>query len=490
MMNSKDDNNPRNSDAVARNAGKTAAAGVGRNGGNNSRPNAIGGTINRKQVYLFTEPVLIKIGQLKVILQNKKKLATEPCVQCIFFRKYYLSIFKNVPQDSITIPEQNFIFIINYEQTLVLHFCKLNKLFYEVYKFTEPFYELYKFLKFLISKLNFKFGYLIFINYHVHILLFFSLQERTKRTVDEGILDDESKNETKKRRGEKPKLSYSDVAKAGNIMMEIRGNNPRVQLGQPDYDNIEHSLAMAYVNLPAPRPTEMPQIFQMGLSQGGLWVGAKDEFTHQFMLKHIPTFIMPPGTGAYNYLVYGPNNRPYKYYKTTVPLRFWGSKKNLEDMIAAFHPQLSNPMLDIFGNMKIPHMRISSGMEDQEDIKGTHFPIVLEVDECLGPALGKLGGVLTILATKLRLVGGGIEKNISDIKDAKAAEAAAAIAAVEAAEATGTADSDFIDIDMEHEPSYTAPPAPPPPPVAGPIPPPPTLQQMMPRTPLHRKTKK
>ena len=97
---------------------------------------------------------------------------------------------------------------------------------------------------------------------------FVSLQGASKRPVDERILED-SNNEKKSRRGEKPKLSYSDVAKAGHIMMEVRASNLEVQLGQPDYDNIEHQLALAYVNLPAPRPAEMPKIFQMGLSQVG-----------------------------------------------------------------------------------------------------------------------------------------------------------------------------------------------------------------------------
>ena len=96
---------------------------------------------------------------------------------------------------------------------------------------------------------------------------FVSLQGASKRPVDERILED---NEKKRCRGEKPKLSYSDVAKAGHIMMEVRASNLEVQLGQPDYDNIEHQLALAYVNLPAPRPAEMPKIFPMGLSQGGM----------------------------------------------------------------------------------------------------------------------------------------------------------------------------------------------------------------------------
>ena len=68
-------------------------------------------------------------------------------------------------------------------------------------------------------------------------------------------------------------------------------------------------------------------------------------------------------------------------------------------------------------------------MENPEDIRKGYFPIVLEMEETLGPALGRLGGILTILSTNLRLVGGGIENFISEAKAVSEA-AAAAIEAV------------------------------------------------------------
>ena len=456
-QNSKDQY-PRNSDAMARTAGKSATAGGDRRGGNNSKPKAIGGASNsQNQVIIITFLTIIKLGLRKFKLQYNKKLANEPRVHCIFFKYLFQLYFENVQKDSISILEQNFLSMIKYEMKKSNSYCTKKRSYHSN--------------NFIYSE---------------HIIVSIYSQVRFKRAVDEGLLDDSSKNETKKRRGEKPKLKYSDVARIpGNIMVEVRASNPRVQLGQPDFVQLEHDLAMAYVKLPAPRPAEMPQIFQMGLSQGGLWVGAKNEFTHQFMLVHVPSFTPPPGTGWYSYQVFGPNNRPYKYFKTTVPVRFWGSREELESIIKAFHPTLAVQLLDGLGISREPHLRISAGMEDPEDIKGGYFPIVLELDECLGPALGKLGGILTILSATLRLVGGGIEKFISDHKEAELAETNAAIAAVEAAKAAETAESDFMDSTMEYEPSSTIPLAPPPPTNGqrGLIPPLPALTQMRPRTP-------
>ena len=117
-------------------------------------------------------------------------------------------------------------------------------------------------------------------------------------------------------------------------------------------------------------------------------------------------------------------------------------------------------------------------MENPEDIKKGYFPIVMEMDENLGPFQGRLGGILTILSTNLRLVGGGIENFINEAK-AVSAEAAAAITAAENAPPI-----EIIE-EMEHDQVLNIPTAPPPPPSTSPglFPPLPSLQQMRPRTP-------
>lgn len=464
------DKNPRKSDAVARTVGKTATAGGGREG-SNPGPSAIGGKNDQNQVILFTDLILLTIGYKKFLLQHTKKLATEPSVHCSFFKTNTLVFPKCTHNDSTTITEQQFIYtnLYKYLANYYLNYslCNELKIFY---------FESFLNIDIIIS--IYALGiYLLILSDKISSILI--LQVRAKRAVDEKLLDDSS-NERKKRRGDRPKMKYADVARLGHIMVEVRASNLNVELGQPDYDNIEHHLALTYVNLPAPRPPKPPQVHSMGLSNGGLWVGALDEFTHQFMLVHVPTYLMPPGTGVYDYEVYGPDNRPYKYYKTTAPVRFWGSRKNLEDIIKAFHPELETPLLDRHGNEKIPHFRISSGMEHSQEIVRGYFPLVIETEESLAPALGRLNGVLTILSSTLRLVGGGIEKSIAE---AKAAEATAAAEAAAAAEAEATAEAEttdeIIDIDhedMEHEPASSTIPLAPPPPTSR--------SQLLPPTPL------
>jgi hypothetical protein len=470
-------------------AGQTSIAGGDRNGCKPG-PSAIGGPPKNRQVEFFTLLVLLLIGLLKITLQDKKKLANELRVHCIFFSTHFLELI--FTEHSTGTHSMNIILNIDFK----------TRNFYRKFLHFKRFINCTK--EFLTLILDHK--YLLYTDYDEHkpspvcvchnlkynsfdlTIVSFSLQG--KRTVDERILEDGS-NENKRRRGEKPKLRYADVANAGYIMIEIRASNGDIQLSQPDYDQIESSLAYAYVNLPEPRPKELPKIFQMGLSQGGLWVGAKDEFTHQFMLVHVPTFSMPPGTGFYQYEVFGPDNRPFKYFRTSVPVRFWGPRPKLEEIITAFHPELTSKLLDRYGVTRTPHLRISTGMENPNDIVKGYFPIVIEMDENLGPVLGRLGGVLEILSTKLKLVGGGIERYIVDAKNA----AAAAKAAAKAEAAALLSEQEVVSMELESTGDIPTPPPPPPapasigpvqPPTPGLIPPPPALLQMRPRTPSPR----
>ena len=467
MSSSNDLNIPRSSDAVKEAAGKSATASGDRGGSNSAKPKAIGGKPNRQKVTFFA--ILILIGHLKLMLLDNMKLANEPRVHCSFYRKL---IFAKSRLDTL-----DYIIFEPMYDILLIHFT-------EIFNFTkiETVQLDSKIAELKLNNLLVYHGIIIYFIKTILLQLYDNnivisiLQANSKRQVDESILEEDSKKKAKKARGEKPKLKYSDVAKAGHIMLEVRSSNPMVELGQPDYDTIETGLANAYVNLPVPRPTQIPRIFQMGLSQGGSWIGAKDEFTLQFALIHIPTLTMPPGTGYYQYHVYGPDNRPNKYFKTTCPVRFWDTRDNLLDIIKAFHPELTENLLDRFGIPRVPHLRISSGLENPEDIVNGYFPFVLEAEEALGPVLGRLGGILTILATSLRLVGGGIEVYINEANAAAAAKVAAANATV-------------IDINMETEQTSEIPLAPPQPGASTStdqsalLPPPPALQQMRPRTP-------
>lgn len=239
-------------------------------------------------------------------------------------------------------------------------------------------------------------------------------KEAAKRTNEE---KGEARKEEKK--AKKPRLTYADCAKIStNIMMEVRSSNPEVFLGQADFNHIEVSIAKAYTDIPKPRPATVPQIFKMGLSQGGLWVAAENEFTYTFCLDNVPGFDCPEGSNLqYTYFVYGPDNRPYKYIKTNVPERFYSSREQLTEMILAFHPILEEKAAKSNGTTEPYHLRISGGMTDKKtDIINGFFNITIEIEEELLPVLAILGGKLRILSTTLNLVGGGLDKHLTAVK--------------------------------------------------------------------------
>ena len=239
-------------------------------------------------------------------------------------------------------------------------------------------------------------------------------KEAAKRANEE---KGEAKKEEKK--AKKPRISYADCAKiSSNIMMEIRSSNTEVFLGQADFNHIEVSIAKAYTEIPKPRPTTVPQIFKMGLSQGGLWVAAENEFTYTFCLDNVPGFDCPTGSEVqYSYFVYGPDNRPYKYVKTSVPERFYSNREQLTEMILAFHPLLEEKAAKTNGTIEPYHFRISGGMTDKKaDVTNGYFNITIEVEEELLPVLAIMGAKLRILSTTLHLVGGGLDKHLTAVK--------------------------------------------------------------------------
>lgn len=317
---------------------------------------------------------------------------------------------------------------------------------------------------------------LYYLNLRVHLKNYIILQENfipldqqtfedldgNKRPISELDILVDSRNEAKRSRGDAPpRLSYATCAK-NYVMLEFRASNPKVQLGQEDYGNIEGKLAFAFMKLPKPRPDTIPKIHQMGLSQGALWCAAYDDFTYQFCLENVPAFdtpakylpnpLLPPkqkvAKGSkpkkltpeqlelkqqweipeneltYSYQVYGPNNKPFRYLKGRFPKDFWCEKHDdFIELLRAFHPQLDRYTTDPTTGQQVKyHMRISTGMENMDtEIIGGYFIITLEVEEDLLEIIARMNGSLTILSANIKLVGGNIDKVIQDISDKEAA---------------------------------------------------------------------
>jgi hypothetical protein len=352
------------------------------------------------------------------------------------------------------------------------------------------FYSLFLYEKYLI--------YYIY-NEHIHNLIFLQenyipLDQQTfedldgnKRPISELDILVDSKNEAKRSRGDgPPRLSYATCAK-NYIMLEFRASNPKVQLGQEDYGNIEGKLAFAFMKMPKPRPATIPKIHQMGLSQGALWCAAYDDYTYQFCLETVPAFDTTPkylpnpllpnkkkqlkGTKpkkltpeelelkqqweipenelTYSYQVFGPNNKPYRYLKGRFPKDFWCDKhEDFIELLRAFHPQLDRNTTDpTTGQLTKYHMRISTGMENIEtDVIGGYFIVTLEVEEDLLDIIARMNGKLTILSANIMLVGGNIDKIIQDIEDKETALDAQALE---------FSNDDFEDAEDTEEPMNT-----------------------------------
>ena len=144
--------------------------------------------------------------------------------------------------------------------------------------------------------------------------------------------------------------------------------------------------------------------------------------TIDFVMNTVPEIQAPDGC-FYTYRIYGPDEKPYKYYKARFPKGLWCEKgAELVGIIKAMNWELDIEVEEKNEEeefISVPiHMRISGGMKDKkEDIKGGHFVVVIEVDERLTPTLVAMNGVLKLGHVDVEIYGGGIDKAIQFRKD-------------------------------------------------------------------------
>ena len=107
-------------------------------------------------------------------------------------------------------------------------------------------------------------------------------------------------------------LNYSELRET-RIILEARSSNSERPLDQSDFENIEINLIYLQLDL---KTTPDFGIVKMGLSQGGVWIACKDIETADFVTQHVPK-IKPPkhAENTYLYTIFGPDNRPYEYFK-------------------------------------------------------------------------------------------------------------------------------------------------------------------------------
>ena len=113
----------------------------------------------------------------------------------------------------------------------------------------------------------------------------------------------------------------------------------------------------------------------------------------------------------YKYTVYEASEKPFRYMKAKIPLRYWATKKKLTGMLRIFNPCLRQTLPNHKNVKKIVHFKIIAGCVDQsENIEGKYFWIQCEVDERLISQLTDptMRGALQLGASPINLYGGGI----------------------------------------------------------------------------------
>ena len=208
-------------------------------------------------------------------------------------------------------------------------------------------------------------------------------------------------------------LNYAELSKT-HTMLEVRASDPDLQLDQEDFEQLDASIVYLHLDL---KPTPHFGIVKMGLSQGGVWIACKDNETVEFVTEQVPG-VTPPETKSskkdYLYRVYGPNNRPYKYYKIRVPERFWNTSERFIELIKHFNKELDMDFLS--GSFyKTAHLRVSSGLVDRaKEVSQGYFFVTLEVDEIMVEKLAAKNGLIMIGPNTLEIIGGGIDKAIDE----------------------------------------------------------------------------
>ena len=208
-------------------------------------------------------------------------------------------------------------------------------------------------------------------------------------------------------------MSYAELSKT-HTMLEARASDPEKLLDQTDFENLDGSLIFLHLDL---KPTPDFGIVKMGLSQGGVWVACKDKETVDFVEKQVPNITPPENEKKYTYKIYGPNNRPFKYYRIRVPERFWSTPERFVDLVKHFNKDLDYSYLagDFYKNA---HLRVSGGLADKaKEIDQGHFFVTLEVEENMVERLAKKNGIVMIGPNALEIKGGGIEKAIEKFEN-------------------------------------------------------------------------
>lgn len=197
--------------------------------------------------------------------------------------------------------------------------------------------------------------------------------------------------------------SYAQAAKAaGGRMLEVRSHNQDYLLQQEDYNKIDTSCGMKFLEQ-WKTGDKGDYYMKGGLSQGGVWISCKNDETLALVKEFIGTLTSPNEEGG-RFKVYGEGEKPFLYIQAWIPGRWWEMRDQLFELICFSNRWLVDPLED----GQVPHFRLSSGLNKRKMNDKGFFECTFEVDENIFPLIAQKKGEFHICMSTTKFFGSGI----------------------------------------------------------------------------------
>ena len=222
------------------------------------------------------------------------------------------------------------------------------------------------------------------------------------------------------RQPKKNKITYSEATKV-SMVVEIRCSDKERELDQEDFNQVEAELTNIWGMDDNITWDWNEELSSQGKTQGVLWWACKSDVLKDFIYEHVSAIEPPEGREGYGYVVYKPDDRPYRYFLIPgIKVSLWRETATFLKFFRKLNPKLNYPVELPDGTTRQTHIRISSGLRnrakevmDKKDGKGGHFSIRIEVDKCLMNQIlaPPMNGAVRVGAGSTIIVrGGGIEQ--------------------------------------------------------------------------------
>ena len=240
--------------------------------------------------------------------------------------------------------------------------------------------------------------------------------------------------------------TFSDKVK-GKINVEIRTNPAGIELDKPDFEHVAIKIMDELIDMKKTDPEKVEwKVERGGASQGAIYYIVETQKTADFIKIAAPK-IVPLAKGkdeqpTYKYVVYGPNEHPYRYLRWRIP-SFWKSTpvEKLTEILLAVNDEVDIDVPIPSGGSRKAVIRVKKILDDKpgqppakskpKKNSSSTVLMLLEVEECLIDILiNQKQGMLALGPHNCRIEGGagnggpGIQERVR--LAAEAAEAAKA----------------------------------------------------------------